>query len=550
MPCRIHPSDIPSGEGSLSFAREIQTLVALQQGLGSGYCVFHSVHWTRLLDQKSKSIGEIDFIVMNRSGDLLLIEQKTGPLIEQDGELFKSYGNNSSPKSVSMQITRNRDGLVNKYRKVHNDLLITQNMLYCPDYRVIEAKLAALERNQIVDSTDAHLLCQRIISLLPEGNNTPKARLVERFLKNEFLIQDDLVRVSSANGQYTTRLASGLTQWVNRLELFPHRLRIVGTAGSGKTQLAMHALNEASNNGLKSLYVSFNRPLAKHMVEILPKSVKVISFYALCEELVRAEDAELAAKKGYLTTDVNELFELAASITPLIENQYDLLIVDEGQDFTQAQADFLTTWAKADSKVFWLEDPIQNIYFKSPVELKNWATLKVPTNYRNPKPIVDFLARMVNVIKADAGDELFCANPVDGPAIEYFEYQDKDTAQMVKSTEAAVASLLKQGFNTQNITLLTYKGQGKSELLNREKLNGFRLKKPIPNQPDEYTEGEIETDTLFRFKGLSNQAIVLTEVEFDTLTERAARLLFVGASRAKFKLCIVHCSGLNNANNN
>lgn len=84
MPCRVYPSNFDLSHdafGSMAMAREIQTLKSLRDGLTDAYCVFHSVHWTRLLETKSRALGEIDFIVMNRAGELLLIEQKTGDLI-------------------------------------------------------------------------------------------------------------------------------------------------------------------------------------------------------------------------------------------------------------------------------------------------------------------------------------------------------------------------------------------------------------------------------------------------------------------------------------
>lgn len=485
-------------------------------------------------------MGEIDFIVMNRAGDLLLIEQKTGSLIESSGDLLKAYAPDRAAKSVTTQILRNQDGLLNKYRKAHQDLLKTTNALYCPDYKIIEAKTAALDRSQIIDSTEVNLLCQKVMKLLPEGVIDPKSKQVERFLKNELLIQEDLVRISSTQGTYTTRLASGLNTWVSRLSLEPYRLRIQGTAGSGKTQLAIHELKRATDQQLRALYLSFNRPLAQHMAELMPKQVKVTSLYSFCEELVRAEDAELASKRGFLTDNVDDLFELAAAIEPTVENQFDVVIVDEGQDFTQAQADFLIQWAKPNGKVMWLEDPIQNIYMKPGVILPQWPVLRAPVNFRNPRPIAEFLARMADKVAPGSGEELTCANPFDGTPIDYYAYERASPTDLKRATEAAIASLLSKGFLGLHITVLSYKGQSKSEILKLEMLNGFKLRKPVLNKTDQYTSGELETDTLFRYKGLSNLAIVLTEVEFDEWKERAARLLFVGASRAKIALCIVH----------
>ena len=40
--------------------------------------------------------GEIDFIVANRAGELLLIEQKNGPLEKDDAGLHKRYGRSSA----------------------------------------------------------------------------------------------------------------------------------------------------------------------------------------------------------------------------------------------------------------------------------------------------------------------------------------------------------------------------------------------------------------------------------------------------------------------
>lgn len=457
---------------------------------------------------------------------------------------MKSYSQHQPAKSITSQLFRNQDGLLTKYRKLFNELLKTTNVLYCPDYRVIEAKVSALDKNQIIDSSESDLLCQRLMKLLPEGQSAQSSKQIERFLKNELLIQEDLVKITCEQSKFTTRIAAGLSDWVGRLSLEPYRLRVIGTAGSGKTQLAIRQMKTACEKSKSVLYVSFNRPLAKHMNELFSGAAKVVSLSSFCEELVRAEDAELAKKRGYLTSTVEDLFELAASIEPNDSQRYDVLIVDEGQDFTQSQADFLISWVKPEGKVFWLEDPIQNIYFKPSVELPRWPTLATAINYRNPKPIAELLGFLVDHIEPGKGSELISANPFDGFPLEYFEYDKDSLTELRKSTEAAIASLLSKNFTLDQITVLSFKGQAKSQLLLLEKLNGLQLKKPIADKFDEYTSGELETDTLFRFKGLSNLAIVLTEVEFTQLSERVSRLLFVDASRAKLALCIVHDSPL------
>ena len=547
MPCRIFPSDFElnqDAQSSVALSREIQTLRTMASGLTEAYCVFHSVHWTRLIDPKSRALGEIDFVVMNRAGELLLIEQKTGPLIESNGELWKSYSHQHAPKSVTSQLFRNQDGLLTKFRKVHNALLKTTNVLYCPDYKVIEVKTSGLDRNQIIDSTESDLFCQKLMKLLPEGQTNQHTKAIERFLKNELLIQEDLVKISCAQQQLTTRIAGGLSDWVHRLHLDPYRLRVQGTAGSGKTQLAIRELRTAIEQGAKALYVSFNRPLAQHMGEIFEGLAKTTSFFTFCEELIRTEDAQLANKPGFITESIDELFELASAIEPMPAQQYDVVVIDEGQDFSQAQADFLVSWAKPNGKVFWLEDPLQNIYFKLPVKLPCWAALKAPVNYRNPKPIAEFLAELANRILPGSGDELINANPVEGPHIQLVDYPQGNITGLKSATESALADLLAQGFKPSQITILSFKGQAKSEILKLTALNGYALNTPSNSPLKTASAAGIETDTLFRYKGLSNLAVILTEVDFEALNERTARLLFVGASRAKLALSIVRSAHL------
>ena len=70
--------------------REIETLAVLANELPETYRVYHAVHWTNIGAGKGFSIyGEIDFVVVNQAGDLLLIEHKSGLLEETPEGLVK-----------------------------------------------------------------------------------------------------------------------------------------------------------------------------------------------------------------------------------------------------------------------------------------------------------------------------------------------------------------------------------------------------------------------------------------------------------------------------
>jgi hypothetical protein len=85
-----HPDGWQSLEVTGAHAREIETLRVLQNALPDDYTIYHSVHWSTL--HKGHSVyGEVDFVVVNNAGDVLLIEQKSGFLEETEDGLVKRY---------------------------------------------------------------------------------------------------------------------------------------------------------------------------------------------------------------------------------------------------------------------------------------------------------------------------------------------------------------------------------------------------------------------------------------------------------------------------
>ncbi|MDX1572362.1 MAG: nuclease-related domain-containing protein, partial [Xanthomonadales bacterium] len=100
---RIVPSDLSRLALSGAHQPELATLALLKDALPDHYTVFHGVHWSRQY-QGTTIYGEVDFVVLNRAGQVLCIEQKNGPLLERDGALVKVYG--EQEKNVGDQILR------------------------------------------------------------------------------------------------------------------------------------------------------------------------------------------------------------------------------------------------------------------------------------------------------------------------------------------------------------------------------------------------------------------------------------------------------------
>ena len=54
-----------------------------------------------------------------------------------------------------------------------------------------------------------------------------------------------------------------------------------------------------------------------------------------------------------------------------------------------------------------------------------------------------------------------------------------------------------------------------------------------------WTSGELLTESIYRFKGQSAPAIVLSEIDFSEISEIERNKLFVGVTRAQIAIAIV-----------
>lgn len=529
--CRIVPDGWQQLAVSGSARREIETLALLGASLPEGYTVFHAVHWTNI-EQHYAIFGEIDFAVVNRAGDLLLIEQKSGFLDETaDGLVRRQAGRNRSvPVQLSRMVGafRAKLGARPELARVRVDAL-----LYCPDYRVKEPHTAGLDPERIVDASRREQFAQLIQEILPLGDAQPAAARMHRFLADLIQLEPDVSALMGRARQMVTRVSGGLAHWARQLDFQPFRLRVVGTAGSGKTQLALAEYQATLAAGRRPLYLSFNRPLADHFASIAPAGGMVATFHQLCDRRLRhaGHQPDFSGPKAF-----DNLFVQAAQLPLAGDFQFDTLIVDEGQDFSQSWLEFILSHARADARLLWLEDPMQNLYSRPGVSLPGWVTLHAQRNYRSPRPIVHLLQAIV-----PPDIQLEAASPLAFDEIDFIPYSDG--ADLQRAAKEAVRNCYAAGFKKHDLVLLSYHGRDRSKLLGLDHLGSHQFKRytgayDLLGQPL-YSDGDILLESIYRFKGQSAPAVILAEVDFASLDDAAVRKLFVGATRAMARLVVV-----------
>ncbi len=515
-----------------SAAREIDTLAYLDAALAEQpYRIYHGVHWTNV-EHGFSAFDEIDFIIVAPNGRVLLIEQKSGFHNETPDGLVKHYA--GKPRKVATHIMRAIRGLTERF----GGELSIDYLLYCPDYIVRDPHLAGIDPRHIIDANSKHRLADVIRETLPIDDPAPNEQYdkVTRFLGNMLSLRPDPSSMIGNAAGMVARLSGGLATWARRLEFSPFRLRVIGTAGSGKTQLALAEFAAAIDADLCPLYVCYNRPLADHIDSLAPAGGRVTSFHMLSDAFAR----ERGQTPNYASPTVWDEIEAQMTVSPLPESwKYDVLIVDEGQDFSVVWRDILLRMLKEDGRAIWLEDPNQNLYGRDSVPLPGWVTLHSDTNYRSPRQIVKILASIgATQSPVDAG------SPFKGADIEELTYPEGDTEAMLTQTRRAVTLCLGAGFARHDIAIASFRGREKSAILHLNQLSDVHTLKSFTGEYDlfgnpQYRDGGLLTESVYRFKGQSAPAIIFTEIDFEEIDQLVLRKLFVGMTRARLKLVLV-----------
>lgn len=526
----LHPETFDLLRQDAGLYRELDVIERLEQYLPANYEVFHSVTWFSVHNTHDHH-GEIDVVVMSPEGNLLLVEVKAGEVVLHAGEIFKIY--NGSESSVNRQCNMQYSSMVRRLTNAKLRTFVT-NCLVLPDYKVDGANIIGFPRERIIGAESYDALGTQVLDILrsaPTRENDINA--IRHFLKNEFRVTTDLNVLKGQISTASHKLSDGMSLWVPRIISPSGVVRIQATAGSGKTQLALQLLSDAVINKQKSLYVCFNRSLADHMRKIAPANVLATNFHELCVDYYR----RVVNKPNFSDQDVfakaaNSYIEYASHQEP----RYDLIILDEGQDLEPEWVACLVGQLKSDGRLYLMEDQDQRLYARDEYDLDGAVLISSYENYRSPQAI----CQLINAFSLSS-KPIQAKGPYKGEFPDFHVYRSDD--ELMSMTESAVDSLLHRGFDLADIVVLTGRGRVKSKLLNVDHIGNFSTRhftgNYTPDGEQIWTAGDLVTETVYRFKGQSSPAVVLSEIDFTDMTDTERNKLFVGLTRAQMAVEIV-----------
>ena len=121
------------------------------------------------------------------------------------------------------------------------------------------------------------IILKRLLDVKTDTSAELIAELHDFFLSS-LRIVPDVASYKSSQEKVYRHLLSGLSDVIDNLEFEPFKLRVTGTAGSGKTQVTLAFCDRMLAQEKKPLLLCYNRALADKLKEVVGTGVMVNTY--------------------------------------------------------------------------------------------------------------------------------------------------------------------------------------------------------------------------------------------------------------------------------
>jgi hypothetical protein len=511
--------------------------------LSDKYTVFYSIHWESI-EQSGAQEGEADFIIVHPDMGMVILEVKGGA-IRYDGETNEWFsqsmaGNVYKITDPVAQGYRNRYHLEEEFRRLpgwpEGEFNI-ENAVCFPDTFVDGLYMRPdLLRELIIDRKDMDDIRASVLRvyqksfgrhLTTRDFGQKRMQMVIHYLAQSFELRTPLGVEIEYEDQKLIQLTE---QQFMALSLLGDRRRVAigGCAGSGKTMLAVEKARQFSELNMNVLLICFNAPLAEYLRRRLPK-VDIYHFHELCRQAAKQIDLSLPRNIDEQEYFENALPEALLKAANTMGRIYDAIIIDEGQDFKENYWIALESLLKENGYLYIFYDNNQNLYngtldFGGLIQEQPF---QLTQNCRNTLFIHNIVVKYhsnPNSIKS--------SGPLGRPPEVVAYNGEPECLQEVR--KALHRFIVDEHIDFADIAVLTPRGRNTTQLTDDAPMGNFKLS-PFPSSD----RGVVQATSIFLFKGLEKRIIILAEID-DHITHNADVLMYVGCSRARTHLMILH----------
>lgn len=504
--------------------------------LPDSYCVFHSFSIVTIEDGMIFE-SETDFVIFNQQKGILCLEAKAGQVKYEDGCWKYGSGVEMNHDGPYHQAAQNKWKL-GKYMKELglSDIYSRCKMIHAVWFPSVRKEkfngvnLPPEADMQITMTQEAEDDIEKTISdifayELPNHKKTMLSNKDAEHLINKVLAPSfDLISFAEMKHNHSERVFKRMLReqiaLINYLE--EQRSAVInGMAGTGKTVMAIEKARRHAEQGEKVLFLCYNLYLKEYLQDTY--SHDNISFYTI---------DGLACK--LCNTSIPDYHRLQEVLLDMYGGYfpYQHVIIDEGQDFGKEKLDEIEIISLLRDNVLDDEDKNGTFYLfydrnqmiqseKMPDYISDAdCKLTLYKNCRNTRNIAITSLRLLGTEKQPKLVE----GALEGDSPEMY------LALGVKDTVNTLNNIIDAYWNKdyRNIQILTCKTE-ESSIISSECSTGVYL----------YKGKKIPFTTCRKFKGLEADAVVVVDVDFDTIKNGGEQLLYVGSSRARYQLALL-----------
>ena len=530
----MHPSTILERTHVQS---EVKFFNACRDQLSDKYHVFYSVRWYTITNGIRED-SECDFLIFNPDYGFLCVEVKGGTGIEvNDGEwrLNDTTGGRILKKSPYTQAEQSmrffksyfEDELETKFPGVYGCAAAFPN--YC-----IKTPLSVDSPLEItIDLQDMDSLQKRIIEIFRyfRGAKMSGTSFFAPEAQRKFIgLINKRIALSISAGALIEEKELELIE-INRtqdtiIDMLAHypRAFIVGGAGTGKTWIGIKKVQRCIAGGGTALFLCYNRALCETVRSILPDGAHCYNIDALAQQILGEQANNAPVQNG--SRVYSSLLEAHPSLP-----KYDLVIIDEAQDFTEDWAYCSNLFVNDNGSLYVFYDESQNIFNR---DFGDKFFIDLPPfvlryNIRNTANIYRY-AQEKSVMGLDT-----IANRIEGVEPEYRSFTRK--AQAITFIDSIMNKLVsKEGVSARKIVVLSNRKKENSILADVKQIGPCTLIEGKAENDD-----EISFYTIQSFKGLEADIIVYLNHTYknEAKTNEIRATLYTACTRARFFLYMV-----------
>lgn len=529
------------------------------RGLPTGFVVLHSFPWLRplrdLADQPLRE-GEADFVILHPERGLLVLEVKGGRP-EFSGRTWSRGGRDL--RDPFEQARKNRYALLEAIeertrRRVHRGLFAHGDVVVFPHAMFAGALPLNSDPRIIIDAPQVALLPERVEVAFKAWARSETHLTAGQFSEvlDSLMPKLRLMRCAGAEvgAEHRRIVQITLDQRASLLGLLENeRVLVEGTAGSGKTLLALEFALTLAHRGDRVLFLCYNRHLSAWLEEQAKQDSRAHSAGTRLEIVTFHSYAHRLALRANVDFDVPKIGEQAFwdSEVPLIMEQalevlraqrqpqtFDAIIIDEAQDFAP------DWWVTIESlsglgpagRLYAFLDLNQSLRGSAQLPpVPFGARFRLATNCRNTQSIAKSGA-----VLAKIDVRLLPGSPIgELPSVMRSASAAAETGIVL----AEIRRLLQQEIKPQQLVLIGPAVHSKGSLARHMEVDGV----PFVNSASEWRRGGgVLVTTARAFKGLEADVVIVYGLSsFGPLFTQTD--LYVAWTRARHRLIIICQSG-------